>query len=73
MIAKYLKHRKGCHRIKVVRKNSGLKFEAADHKVSVSAINRELAVLWRMLPVAREWEELAAVPVIHLLPGRKAV
>ncbi len=71
VIAKYVEYRRGCARTKVVRRKSGLKFEAADHKVSVSGINRELAVLRRMLRVAREWGQLAAVPVIHLLPGEK--
>ena len=71
MIAKYVEHRKGCARTKVIRKKSGLKFEATDHKVSVSGINRELAVLRRMLRIAREWELLAVVPVFHLLPGEK--
>ena len=54
-----------------MRKKSGLKFEQADHNGSVSGINRELAVLRRMLRIAHEWGQLAAVPVIHLLPGEK--
>ena len=71
VIGKYVEHRKGCPRTKVVRRNSGLRFEEADHNVGVSAINRELAVLRRMLRIAREWGKLPAVPVIHLLPGEK--
>ena len=71
IIAKYVEYRRGCARTKVVRKKSGLKFEQADHNVSVSGINRELAVLRRMLRIAHEWGQLAAVPVIHLLPGEK--
>ena len=71
LIAKYVEWRKGCARTKVMRKKSGLEYVEANHNVTVCAINRELAVLRRMLRVAREWDLLGAVPVIHLLPGER--
>jgi integrase len=71
LIAQYVEWRKGCARTKVICKKSGLEYAAANRNVTVCAINRELAVLRRMLRVAREWSLLSTVPVIHLLPGER--
>src|SRR5262249_40941101 len=71
LISTYIEWRKGCARTKVIRKKSGLQYVEGKHNVTVCAINRELAVLRRMLRVAREWCLLSHVPVIHLLPGER--
>src|SRR5215471_1077916 len=71
LIGNYVEWRKGCARTKVIRKKSGLEYAEGNHRITVCAINRELAVLRRMLRVAREWGLLSALPVIHLLPGER--
>jgi integrase len=72
MIAQFVEWRRGCKRVKVIHRSENLvEYANTDHGVSVCGINRELAILRRVLRVAKEWKLIPEVPAIHLLPGEK--
>ena len=72
LVAKFVEWRKGCAKTKTTRRGNGrVEFSSLNRPIGVCSVNRELAVLRRMLHVAREWKVIPAVPVIHLLPGER--
>jgi integrase len=58
--------------VKVIRKSKGrVEYAETRRLISVCGINRELAVLRRVLNIAHEWKVIPSIPRIHLLPGEK--
>ena len=53
------------------RSKGRVEYESTKDAIGVSGINRELAVLRRVLNIAHEWKVIPSVPRIHLLPGEK--
>jgi integrase len=72
LVAEFIAWRKGAAKTKITRRGKGkVEFARLDRPIGVCSVNRELAVLRRILHIARDWKVIASVPQIHLLPGEK--